>query len=64
MPATTQHIGLETGLTFERNKTGLHRPTTAHELLHNTNLVVRNVAEEPGHEDDEQYDTDDDRRDQ
>jgi len=63
VPSTAQYIGLKTSLAMKRDKSRFHRPTTAHELLHNANLVVGNVAEEPGHKDDEQNDSNDDRRD-
>src|SRR5205085_823950 len=59
MPAAAQHIGLKASLTLERDKAGLHRPTTAHELLHNPNAVVRNVAQKPRDKNEQQQDTDD-----
>src|SRR5689334_1302338 len=51
VPATAQDIRLETGLGFQCDKPGFHRPPAAHQLLHNANTVVRNVAEEARHKD-------------
>ncbi len=56
----TQDIRLKARLAFECNKPGFHRPTTAHELLHNANAVVGYVAEKPRDEDEEQQNAEDD----
>src|SRR5689334_19699075 len=50
MQTAAQDIGLEAGLALERDKAGLHRSLGADELFHNADLVVGNVADNPGPE--------------